>query len=401
VQVEYIPQILILDTHPVQYRAPIYQELSSRMGGRLSVLYSHDQSVKNGFDKEFGVNLSWDVPLLSGYKNKIIGNRLHNKFFLKWISYSALMFHSIWKNRPDVVFLNGIGEIHYFSALLISKILGIPVWLRSETQDRAFSRSYWKNILRYIIYRIIYAAINHFFCIGKLNKEHYLNHKVMQSKISTAKYCTVDRFSHLTDNQKNNIRNEHRNNLKISEESIVIGFSGKLISKKNPQILYEMLSFLSPDIRNKVVLYFVGSGYLYDDLHQLSHMAMREFKVPTFFSGFVNQTLLHAHYLGMDILVLPSQKMGETWGLVVNEALQAGCSVIVSDAVGCYPEFQNLERFRVFDCGDPRSLADSVISLGHFERNFGWASPYLQEYSVNAVVNKIINKLIDHQLSKK
>jgi len=30
-------------------------------------------------------------------------------------------------------------------------------------------------------------------------------------------------------------------------------------------------------------------------------------------------------------MVLPSRRAGETWGLVVNEALQAGCAVIVSE----------------------------------------------------------------------
>jgi glycosyltransferase involved in cell wall biosynthesis len=36
----------------------------------------------------------------------------------------------------------------------------------------------------------------------------------------------------------------------------------------------------------------------------------------------------------VDIFVLPS-KLHETWGLVVNEAMNFGLPVIVSDKVGC------------------------------------------------------------------
>ena len=43
-------------------------------------------------------------------------------------------------------------------------------------------------------------------------------------------------------------------------------------------------------------------------------------------------------YRSADILVLPSQGPGETWGLSVNEAMAAGCAVLVSDKCGCHPD---------------------------------------------------------------
>jgi hypothetical protein len=42
-------------------------------------------------------------------------------------------------------------------------------------------------------------------------------------------------------------------------------------------------------------------------------------------------------------------KNGRDWGLVANEALQAGCGVVVSSAVGCSIDFKNLDRFAVFE----------------------------------------------------
>ena len=51
------------------------------------------------------------------------------------------------------------------------------------------------------------------------------------------------------------------------------------------------------------------------------------------FLGFKNQTELPAYFSLCDVFVLPS--VSEPWGLVVNEAMNAGCAVIVSDDVGC------------------------------------------------------------------
>jgi glycosyltransferase involved in cell wall biosynthesis len=55
------------------------------------------------------------------------------------------------------------------------------------------------------------------------------------------------------------------------------------------------------------------------------------------FIGFRNQTQLSPYYHAADLLILPSLE-GETWGLVVNEALHHGLPCVVSDAVGCAPD---------------------------------------------------------------
>jgi glycosyltransferase involved in cell wall biosynthesis len=43
-------------------------------------------------------------------------------------------------------------------------------------------------------------------------------------------------------------------------------------------------------------------------------------------------------YATGDLLVLPSQGRGETWGLAVNEAMNLGLPAIVSSHVGCGPD---------------------------------------------------------------
>ena len=52
------------------------------------------------------------------------------------------------------------------------------------------------------------------------------------------------------------------------------------------------------------------------------------------FAGWLDQSRIAEGYAIADMLVLPSAYQ-ETWGLIVNEAMNFGCPVIVSDRVSC------------------------------------------------------------------
>jgi glycosyltransferase involved in cell wall biosynthesis len=95
----------------------------------------------------------------------------------------------------------------------------------------------------------------------------------------------------------------------------------------------------------------------------------------------------------MDVMVLPSRRMGETWGLVANEAMQAGCGVIVSDAVGSGADFKFWDRFRIFKGEDATELANRINELSQFDRDFSWAADGLKNYSIEATAAAFINEL--------
>ena len=58
--------LTIIDTHPIQYRAPVYRMLASQFQVPITVVYGSDFSVAGYQDKEFGTKFSWDTDLLSG-----------------------------------------------------------------------------------------------------------------------------------------------------------------------------------------------------------------------------------------------------------------------------------------------------------------------------------------------
>ena len=97
----------------------------------------------------------------------------------------------------------------------------------------------------------------------------------------------------------------------------------------------------------------VGDGPLRRECERFAN----ENRAPVRFAGFLNQTQIVSAYVASDALVLPSDG-GETWGLVVNEAMSCGLPCIVSDRVGCGPDLVTSgETGFVFPLGDVERLS--------------------------------------------
>lgn len=386
-------KLLVFDSHPVQYRVPVWKYIEKENFGSTHVVYASDCSVKGFKDEGFGLKFAWDEPMLEGYSNTIL-NCEKGKPLSGWRSLTGKGVKGVIKRlKPKVILLTGLNYQYDLVVVFFALFYGIPLWLRCETQDEAVERSKAKSVLRYLIYRIAYSPFNRIFFIGELNRQHYLRHGVPKSKLRPARYGTVDRFGQFEINKKIDLRTRARLKAGVSEIDFVVGFSGKLIPKKNPGILYQMLESLPEWLRSRTYLYFMGSGELEVFLQQQAKIALQKFGVRSYFAGFVNQTEIASHYLAMDVLVLPSQRMGETWGLVANEAMQAGCAVVVSDAVGCQADFHAWERFKVFKEGDAVELAKHINSLNALPRNFDWAIQLLNSYTIEATANAFIKEL--------
>jgi len=382
--------LLVFDSHPVQYRVPVWQLMEQKVPNSIHVVYASDCSVRGHADEGFGKTFAWDEPMLEGYAHTVL-NCEKGKPLIGWGSLTGKGVAAMLdKLKPQAVLLTGLNYRYDLVAYMAARRRGIPVWLRCETQDESVHRSKMKGIIRSLIYRAAYLGIDRIFYIGQLNKAHYLKHGVAIDRLSPAHYATVDRFNTRTNTEKTALRQQARLKAGIQEAAFVVGFSGKLIPKKNPDILYAMLEYLPEHIRTNMHIYFLGSGELEESLNMEADKALQRYGVKTYFAGFVNQTDLPAHYLAMDIMVLPSRRMGETWGLVANEAMQAGCGVIVSDAVGSSVDFKSWERFCVFEEANVKALSTAVSQLYSYPRSFDWAAKRLENYSIDAIANALL-----------
>jgi glycosyltransferase involved in cell wall biosynthesis len=350
--------LAIFESHPVQYRAPVYQELQRLVPGSFHVFYGTDVSMRENGGVGFGKTATWDVPLLDGYPHTILdqerGNSLENFRSLHGRGLSRVFA----THRPKAILQTQFLYEYDFAALFQARIRRIPVWIRLETQDAAVQRSPRKHLLRSAVYRLLYSQVQKGFYIGELNREHLRRHGLPPDRLIRAPYCTVDRFKNASRAEFAEVRASCR----------------------------------SEELKNKITLLYVGSGEMETEM-QASARQLEQSGIKTIFSGFINQSALRDFYAATDIMVLPSRYAGETWGLVVNEALQAGCAVVVSEAVGCSREFGAWERVRTIPIEDAPTLARAVENLAVFPREFNWARERLKAYSVAAAAEAIASEI--------
>lgn len=382
-------RLLILDSHPVQYKAPVYRQLAKLKPSAFKVIYCTDCSVRGHSDSDFGQVIAWDTPLLEGYDHLV----LNNERGVPLQGFRSLTGRGIFRllktERPSAVLISQFSYEADLVTYLACLLLRIPIWIRHETQDEANARSPLKRFLRSLVYRFFYKGVTHAFVIGQLNREHFLRHGMREEQFTPAFYCVDSTLPEMNADSKAALRQAVRSRLGICEGDTVVLFSGKLIPKKDPGLILKAFGLLSPEVRERTKVVFLGSGPLMEELQRDA----AQFPGSVIFTGFVNQRDLPGYYLAADILVLPSRRMGETWGLVVNEALHAGCGVIVSEAVGSHREFGTWERVRVIQEGDAAASAKAIEELARFPRSFDWCAQALERYSVRAAAEAIASKL--------
>ena len=230
--------------------------------------------------------------------------------------------------------------------------------IRSEATDVALSRSILKRQLRNTFLRAFYGQCVRFLAIGRNARQHYLAHGIPVENIFWSPYC-VD--SKLFDRQAREYlpqRGELRHTLGFADTDIVFLFSAKLIPKKDPLTLVRAFQAIPESQRQMFGLIIVGDGELRSEVETACRKALGERAV---FVGFINQSQIGQFYAAADCLVLPSV-WGETWGLVVNEALQFGMPAIVSDRVGCHPDLiVEGETGYIFPAGDAQALKNRIL----------------------------------------
>lgn len=106
---------------------------------------------------------------------------------------------------------------------------------------------------------------------------------------------------------------------------------GRQVHKKNYMFLLKAYNAYAREISDPKHLVLTGDG---PERSHLEYYVKAQGLKSVHFLPFLSQEQLKGLYKNASYFVLPS-KFGETWGLVVNEAMAAGLPVIVSNQAGC------------------------------------------------------------------
>lgn len=357
-------RLAYLVSHPIQYQAPLLRRIAEEQDIELTVFFGSDFSVRGYRDEGFGVGVKWDVPLLQGYRHEFLP-AIRDR---GTVSVTTPLNRGIYERlrgrggEPafDVLWVHGYATVNAMHGMLAATSLGIPVLLRAESWLKDRSRHAAKLVAKKAFFKILKSLVDGVLPIGSLNAAYWHHYFGIEIPQFSMPYAVDNAYFQLRTVEAKPKRAELMDELGIEAGRPVILFASKLQARKRCVDLVEAYARLvdSPARDGDLMPYLVvvGDG---EERPRLELQVQEKGLTGVRFCGFRNQSELPRFFDLADVFVLPSEH--EPWGLIVNEVMNAGCAVIVSDDAGCQPDLitDGVEGC-VFPVGDVDALTRAL-----------------------------------------
>ncbi len=354
-------RLAYLVTHPIQYQAPMLRLLAAHPAVDLTVFFASDFSVRSFVDPDFGKAIAWDVPLLDGYKSEVLPHIgqdiLKGESPTPWRPFSTGLYRRFIQGRFDALWVHGYNRVPHWLAVVYARMLGMKVFIRDESTDISAERSAAKQAAKHAFFRSIDALTHAWLTIGSLNHAYYRGFGIAERKLFRVPYAVDNAFFQDRIAQVAKDRDGLRQRLGLEPGRPVILFAAKLIQRKRPMDLLQAYARIANEAGcGRPYLLFAGEG---ESRRDMETFITRHSLDGARILGFQTQGELAALYDLCDLFVLPSDR--EAWGLVVNEAMNAGRAIICSDRIGSAPDLVRPgENGYIFPTGDADALAGAL-----------------------------------------
>jgi len=354
-------RLAYLVSHPIQYQAPLLRLISAEPDIDLTVFFCSDLSVREYHDVGFGQALQWDVPLLDGYRHEFLPAFGGTDRLSFWRPLTHGLARRLDEGNFDALWIHGWGYWSHLLAVSSARRRGVKILMRGESGLHLTTRGRVRRGLKRILMHYLVTNVDAFLTIGEHNRKYYLHHGAAPERLFPVPYSVDNAFFQEKAASAGPDRERLRTLLGLAPGRPVILYASKMIERKRPGDLLEAYIQLSGDGTREPdpYLLFIGDGELRPELEaRTARLNWNSIK----FLGFKNQTELPGYYDLCDVFVLPSVQ--EPWGLVINEVMNAGRAVIVSDEVGCAPDLvKSGENGYVFKAGDISDLRNALVSV--------------------------------------
>ena len=181
-------RIAVLQTHPIQYYVPLYAALDREDDFEVTVFYLSDVSVRGGRDPGFGVDVAWDIDLLSGYR-AVFAKDASRRGVGGFFSLAGLdVFEPIRRGAFDALLVHGHNLAATFVAIAAAKASGTPILMRGDSHLR-LPHGGLRGAVRGRALTALYAAVDGFLAIGTANRAYYRSFGVPDDKISLVPFA--------------------------------------------------------------------------------------------------------------------------------------------------------------------------------------------------------------------
>jgi glycosyltransferase involved in cell wall biosynthesis len=245
------------------------------------------------------------------------------------------IFNRLRKGRFDVVWVLGYAQLFALNAIVAARTLGIPVLLRSDSNLCDRVRSAPTLAAKRVLAGLLRLATSGVLAVGRANERYWRHYFGPDVPIVTMRYAVDNDFFRRKALEAAPHRERFRSELGLDPGRPVILFASKLLTRKRCIDLVDAYTRLAPSCETdpSAYLLIVGDG---EERSHLEARARESGLSGIRFIGFRNQTELPQFYDLCDVFVLPS--IHEPWGLIVNEVMNVGRPVVVTDQVGCQPD---------------------------------------------------------------
>lgn len=317
---------------PTPSQVPLFRRLAEDPRLDFSVIFASADGVRP-FDDGFGQPVSWDADLTSGYTHTFLNAAertpgLGQNFFAvrNWDVAPVVA-----RSRFDVLWMSGYNSVTYLLGALTQRATGGAVLFREE-QTLLDPRPLKNVVAKQLTLRPLFA-LGRALYISTENRRWFESYGVGAERLFATPYSVDNDEFRAEATRLMGQRAALRQELGVpSDTGPVIASVSRLIPKKQPLFLLEAFRRVRERIR--CTLLVVGSGPLEQDLRD----AVTRYSIPdVVFTGFLNRSQIARAYAAADVFALLSREH-ETFGLVVNEAMNFRLPIVVSDRVGCAPD---------------------------------------------------------------
>ena len=326
-------RLAYLVSHPIQYQSPLLRRIAQEPDIDLTVFFGSDFSVKGYIDKDFGVEVKWDIPLLDGFKHEFLPVLRDNatEGIFAPISYGILKR----LRNFDVLWVHGYATINQMQGILAAKALDIPVLVRSDSQLKDRPRSGLKLAVKSIFFALLRNMVDAVLVSGTLNADYWRHYMGKDFPLFMLPYAVDNAWFQQQCRLAAATQPHLETELNLLPGRPVILFASKLQTRKLCSDLVTAYAELIEGAAEseQPYLVIVGDGEERDNLEQqvslLGLLGVR-------FAGFQNQSAMPRFLALATVFVLPARH--EPWGLIVNEAMNAAVPVILTEDVGAQPD---------------------------------------------------------------
>ncbi len=359
-------RLLIVSSHVIQYAAPLFREISRNPNVLMEVAYCTMQGAEAGVDPGFGVEVTWDVPLLDGYSWRTVPNRAWRPGLT---TFFGLVNTGLWNmirrgHYDGVAIYTGYRCATFWIVFAAAKLTGTPFFFATDISGLdSDTRSPWKARIKRLYLPALFRSADGVLTASTTSRELVRSLGIPDERI-TLTPNSVDNDWWRAESQKTD-RAAVRASWQIPPDAPVALFCAKLVDRKRP---LDVLQALAKPCLSQLFLVFAGDGPLRHAIERQAASLGVADRVRLL--GFVNQSALPAVYAASDVLVLPSDY--DAFGLVINEAMICGCPAVISDRVGArYDLLREGETGYTFPCGDVDALAERLRQIFSDRQNLG------------------------------